>query len=325
MQTGAEQRADERQFSEADRKLSKLVENNSEQGPFGLRTKPVWLNVAVISFIHFLGFLGVLCAPFCSWKTWMFFCAYEFCSGLGVTAGAHRLWAHKTYKAKLPYQIMLMLFNCISFQNDLLVWCRDHRVHHKYTETDADPHNAKRGFFFAHMGWLMMRKHPQVLLKGRNVDMSDLQCDPVVMFQHRHFYELALVCSVLIPAIVPWVCWGENPLYAMLFVGTLRYICSLHSTWFVNSAAHLWGKRPYDKTLNPAENLFVCLAAMGEGFHNYHHTFPYDYATSEWGPSFNITTCFIDFFAVIGWVYDRKQVSQEAISRVKKRKGEFSD
>ena len=152
--------------------------------------------------------------------------------------------------------------------------------------------------------------------------MSDIQQDPVVQFQCRYYYKLSLIFSIIVPTLIPWLCWGEDPVKAMMFVGFLRYVYSLHATWLVNSAAHLWGQRPYDRKMNPAENLFVTLFALGEGFHNYHHTFPYDYATSEWGPSFNITTCFIDFFAAIGWAYDRKQVSQEAIARVKQRKGE---
>ena len=72
------------------------------------------------------------------------------------------------------------------FQNDILDWSRDHRVHHKYSETDADPHNAKRGFFFAHVGWLLVKKHPDVMEKGRGLDYSDLYADKVVMFQRRH-------------------------------------------------------------------------------------------------------------------------------------------
>ena len=71
------------------------------------------------------------------------------------------------------------------FQNDILDWSRDHRVHHKYSETDADPHNAKRGFFFAHVGWLLVKKHPDVTEKGRGLDFSDLYADKIVMFQRR--------------------------------------------------------------------------------------------------------------------------------------------
>ncbi|GBO20125.1 Stearoyl-CoA desaturase 5 [Araneus ventricosus] len=70
-------------------------------------------------------------------------------------------------------------------QNDIYEWCRDHRVHHKFTETDADPHNIKRGFFFAHMGWLMCKKHPDVIKKGKTVFLEDLWADPIVRFQRR--------------------------------------------------------------------------------------------------------------------------------------------
>lgn len=70
-------------------------------------------------------------------------------------------------------------------QNDIYEWARDHRVHHKYSETDADPHNATRGFFFAHIGWLMVRKHPDVIEKGRKLELTDLKADKVVMFQRR--------------------------------------------------------------------------------------------------------------------------------------------
>ena len=94
---------------------------------------------------------------------------------------------------------MVMFFNCISFQNSIYVWARDHRVHHKFTETDADPHDATRGFFFAHIGWLMMKKHPNVIRKGSVIDMSDIEQDSVVMFQHRHYYILGIIASIILP------------------------------------------------------------------------------------------------------------------------------
>lgn len=105
--------------------------------------------------------------------------------GFGVTGGAHRLWTHKAYKAKLPLRIILMLCFTLSGQNTLYDWVRDHRVHHKFSETDADPHNANRGFFFAHVGWLMMNKHPEVLRKGKTMDMSDILSDPVIQFHQK--------------------------------------------------------------------------------------------------------------------------------------------
>lgn len=70
-------------------------------------------------------------------------------------------------------------------KNDIYEWSRDHRVHHKFSETDADPHNARRGFFFAHVGWLLCKKHPEVIRRGKTIDMSDVLQDPIVAFQRK--------------------------------------------------------------------------------------------------------------------------------------------
>jgi len=107
------------------------------------------------------------------------------CSALGITVGAHRLWAHRCYSARLPMRVLLAVFQTLAFQNHIYEWVRDHRVHHKFTDTDADPHNSSRGFFFSHMGWLMVRKHPDVSSRGGAVEMKDLEADPVVMWQKK--------------------------------------------------------------------------------------------------------------------------------------------
>ena len=317
---------DTSQLSPKQQKLMKEFKNLPWfERRYGFKAPIVWRNIAVAIFAHLVGVYGVMVyAPKIKFASWILFLIVYLCSGLGVTAGAHRLWSHKSYKARLPFKVALMLFNCISMQNDLIEWCRDHRVHHKYTETDADPHNALRGFFFAHMGWLMMKKHPDIRSKGKNVDMSDLCADSVLLFQRRHYRKLCITISIVLPTVIPWLCWGEDIIGSYLILFVTRYILTLHSTWLVNSAAHLWGNRHYDGTINPRDNWFVCITSIGEGWHNYHHTFPYDYSTSEWGPKLNMTTIILDLMAALGLVYARKQVSQQAIDRVRKRLGNLS-
>ena len=75
----------------------------------------------------------------------------------------------------------------------------DHRVHHKYTDTNADPHNSTRGFFFSHMGWLLVKKHPDVIRKGKALSFDDLRNDPIIMFQHRHKYLFMAVFTFGLP------------------------------------------------------------------------------------------------------------------------------
>ncbi|KAG7213581.1 hypothetical protein KM043_002836 [Ampulex compressa] len=246
------------------------------------------------------------------------------CGGLGITAGAHRLWAHRAYKAKWPLRFLLMIFQTTAFQNHIYEWVRDHRVHHKFTDTDADPHNAQRGFFFSHMGWLLVRKHPDVISKGATVDMSDLESDPVVVWQRRLYIVLMPVCCFLIPTWIPCHYWGERPMYSW-YATVFRYTVALNLTWLVNSAAHIWGMRPYDRHISPTDSLSVAIGAFGEGWHNYHHVFPWDYKAGELGNyKTNLSTGFIDMFARLDLAYDLKTVPVEMVRRRAARTGDGS-
>lgn len=203
-------------------------------------------------------------------------------SGIGITAGAHRLWSHRSYKAKWPFRFLLLRFclfiinqslyrlflalcNAMANERDIYNWCRDHRVHHKYSETNADPHNAKRGFFFAHMGWLMVKKHSDVIEKGSKIDMSDVLADPIVRFQRKYYSLLVVLFWGIFPTVVPYYVWNESLLDSFLFCVVFRYVYMLHVTWNVNSFAHLFGSQPYDRFIQPRENHTVTYITYGEG------------------------------------------------------------
>lgn len=285
----------------------------------------IWSNVFKIAFIHVMALYGAyVAAVHAKWNTLIFTLVYLFCSGLSVTAGSHRLWSHRSYKAKLPLRILLMVFNCMAGQNDIYDWVRDHRVHHKYSETDADPHNVKRGFFFAHVGWLMCKKHPEVTRKGKEIDCSDVYNDPVVRFQMRYHIPMTILLCFVVPTMIPYRFFGESRWNAFFVAAILRWVFQLNGTWLVNSAAHMWGQKPYDKFISPAENMFVSFLAIGEGFHNYHHTFPWDYSTSELGWKMNFSTMFIDFMAKVGWAYDLKKPTEEMVLKRAMRTGDGS-
>lgn len=283
----------------------------------------VWRNVALFASLHIAAFYGLYLACFhAMWSSIIFAVATMQLGGLGATAGAHRLWCHKAYKAKLPLRIFLMLCNSIALQNSVYEWSRDHRVHHKFSDTDADPTNIKRGLFFAHIGWLMAKKHPEVIRKGKTIDCSDLLQDPVLVFQRRYYVPLVAIFSFGIPGLVPPWLFGESYWNAFFVCSLFRYVTSLHITWLVNSAAHLWGTRPYDKSIEAVENVLVSSLACGEGFHNYHHTFPWDYSTSELGWRWNTTTMFIDAMAKIGQAYDLKTAPKTMVQDRIKRTGQ---
>ncbi|KAF7269347.1 acyl-CoA Delta-9 desaturase-like [Rhynchophorus ferrugineus] len=306
---------------ESDDVCSKTVANEAELEP---RTYDiVWRNVIAFAILHLVALYGVyLAITSAKLLTTLYAIVLYQMGAFGITAGAHRLWSHKAYKAKWPLKLILVLCQTLAHQNSVIEWSRDHRVHHKYQETDADPHNAKRGFFFSHMGWLLCKKHDDVKLKGKGIDMSDLYAEPLLRLQHKYFGILMPIGCFVLPTIWPIIFWGET-LGNAYCLNIARYVLTLHATWLVNSAAHMWGSKPYDKYINPTENLFVSLFAIGEGWHNYHHTFPWDYKTAEYG-RLNWTMVVINLFSRIGWAYDLKTVSKEMIEKRVKRTGDGS-
>ncbi|XP_066994125.2 acyl-CoA Delta-9 desaturase [Anabrus simplex] len=307
-----------------------IAKGTGEEEP---KTKPVeykvairWPDMCAQLFLH-LGCLYGIYLIFTSAKLltaiWAFVVVYT--SGFGITAGAHRLWSHRAYKARWPLRLLLILLFTVTGQRHVYQWALDHRVHHKFSETDADPHNAKRGFIFSHVGWLVLTPHPEVVAKRNLVDMSDLEADPIVMWQKKFYIPLFAIFSLGLPVWVPWYLWNETLWNAFFILFNCRFCITLNIAFLVNSVAHMWGQKPYDKNISPVESLGVSIAALGEGWHNYHHVFPYDYKTAELGDySFNLTTGFIDFFAWLGWAYELKTVSEETVRKRVLRSGDGS-
>lgn len=91
----------------------------------------------------------------------------------------------------------------------------------------------------------------------------------------RFYLPLAALCGFVLPTLIPWYFWSEQLMVAYMMAALARYCISLHITWLVNSAAHMWGNQPFDTTIGARENKYVSIGSLGEGFHNYHHTFPW--------------------------------------------------
>lgn len=285
--------------------------------------KIVWRNIAVLSFIHIFGIYGLyLVFTAAKFYTLVFLLVTFEMSVVGVTAGAHRFWAHKSYKANTPLKLILMSFHILAHAFSVIEWARDHRMHHKYEGTNADPYSIHKGFFFAHFGWLLVRKHEDVKTKGKGIDLSDLYNDSLVSFEHRHHLKLLLVISFILPTLVPMIFWNET-LMTAFSINMLRICFAIHSIACINSWSHYWGYKPYNKTISATQSAVLGLIAGGEGWHNYHHTFPWDYRGSEFG-TFNFSLYFINFFAKLGWAYDLKTVSEDMIMRTMQKTGDGS-
>jgi len=217
--------------------------------------------------------------------SWGVFAFFLVACGMSVTAGYHRLWAHRTYEARTPLKILYLIFSSMALQNSALVWCSGHRIHHLHVDdNDRDPYSAGRGFWFSHIGW-MLRYYP-----SGNPDFSnarDLERDPLLAFQHRHYLAIAIGVNVgltLGAGFLVGDVWGT-----FILAGLLRVVLSHHLTFLINSLAHMWGSRPYTDENSARDNPVLAFLTHGEGYHNFHHIFAHDYRNGvrwwQWDPT----------------------------------------
>ena len=287
---------------------------------------PLWSVISVpmcfyMTFVHVIGWMGAyaffmpnswtevtgIAAP-SAFSNWFAIVLWPV-TAFGITGGVHRLWAHRSYHANFPYRVVCMLLNSMANQGSIFHWARDHRVHHLYSDSEADPYNARRGFFFCHMGWLLVQKNQEVRKAGKGLDLNDLYADPVVMFQKRLDPIWNLFWCFGVPTIVSmWM--GDGWVNGLLVPGAFRYMFVLHATWCVNSLVHTFGEsKPYDPRHPTRESAIVAFLTVGEGWHNWHHAYGWDYAAAEldWHRQFNPTKMVIDLCAKFGWVSGRKR------------------
>ncbi|VEN64464.1 unnamed protein product [Callosobruchus maculatus] len=212
----------------------------------------IWTLVVFYGIMHLLGWYGLYRAIFnCYRLTMIYSIMVGVASQVGINMGAHRLYAHKAFKAKLPLRIALVMLDTIAGMYTVYYWVRDHRLHHKYSDTDADPHNSNRGFFFSHVGWLMSKKHPAVTQYGKTIQMSDLESDEVIMFQKKYYLPLYIILNSIIVAVPVWM-WNETVVNSIFSSYFFRYILFFNITCCVNSWAHFYGSKPYDRYIRPS-------------------------------------------------------------------------
>lgn len=205
-----------------------------------------------------------------SWKLISGSFVLFYLAGLGITVGYHRLYSHTTYKINAVVEWVVLFFGTMAIQGSVIRWSFDHRHHHAFVDTDADPYSIKKGFWYAHVLWLFE--------KQKEVDpkvVSDLWRRPLLRFQHRYYGLLMVLTNAL--AFVAIGAFCQDYLGAFVFALLVRMFFGHHFTWFINSLAHTWGARTFCKELSAVDNCIIALLTFGEGYHNYHHTFAYDY------------------------------------------------
>jgi stearoyl-CoA desaturase (delta-9 desaturase) len=283
--------------------------------PEPARPPVIWLNVLVFSMTFAIAAIGV---PLYAWAAGFSVStviaavlATGYC-GMSITAGYHRLWSHRAYEAHPLVRFVYAIGGAFALQNSILHWSSDHRVHHAHVDdNERDPYSARRGFWYAHIGWMLREYQASRYHDYRNV--RDLQRDPIVVWQHRHYLALALGTNFGFPLLFGVV--SGDIIGSLLLVGVLRLVVSHHATFFINSLAHMWGRQPYSDRNTAKDNPLVALLTYGEGYHNFHHAFQFDYRNAIRWWQFDPTKWWIHGLGWLGLAKNLKTCPEERIQK----------
>lgn len=237
-------------------KTSKYM-TDKELSELSLLERINWLSTSII-FSPLIGLLvGVWFVPLRK-ATLILAIVQYILTGTGITAGYHRLYSHKAYQASWPVEFILLAWGAAAFEGSARWWCRNHRAHHRYVDTEQDPYSVHKGFWYAHIGWMVLKQDSR---RAGRVDISDLNAHRGVMFQHRNYLSVALFFGFIFPLAVGTLGWGD-------FWGSLVYACFgrmffVHqATFCVNSLAHTFGQQTYSKEHTSYDHVITALVTF---------------------------------------------------------------
>jgi stearoyl-CoA desaturase (delta-9 desaturase) len=233
-------------------------------------------------------------------------------SNMSITCGYHRYFSHRSYDVHPLIEFLYILIGSGAFQGSALQWSTDHRRHHREVDGEEDPYSISKGFWWAHMGWMLVKDtHPEA-----NQYAKDLQKNRWIRLQHRYYPIIATLVGFGLPALVGEALgFGWWP--GLLFGGVARVVASQHSTFFINSLCHTLGRQPYTDRNSARDSLLMAVLTFGEGYHNYHHRFQADYRNGVSWYQFDPTKWWIGSLALMGLAKRLKRASREDIMKAR--------
>jgi len=269
-----------------------------------------WSTVGGLALIHVASVFGVIwIVVHPSVATIVLAASLYVACGLSITAGYHRLFAHRTYRASPPVRWAMLALGAATFQNSALSWSADHRAHHADTDGTNDPHAVTRGVWFAHVAWLFRRRAASADVTR----LGDLWAVRSIRLQHRWYPLVAIGVGLALPTALA-ATWGD-PWGGLFVAGFLRVGLMLQATFSINSVAHLVGKPRYDTRSSARDSVLTALVTFGEGYHSFHHRFPFDYRNGIQWWHYDPSKWLIWTMGRLGLVNKMRSASSAAIAR----------
>ena len=286
---------------------------------YSAATKINWLNTVFLLSTPLLALAGVilhwslLSAP--GLTEFIVFIAFYFACGLSITVGYHRLFSHRSHDASWPLVLFYSIFGAGAFQNSILEWCSDHRNHHKSTDTENDPYSASKGFWYSHMGWVMIEEEN---FQNDFSNVKDLQSSKIIMWQHRNIFLIGAISGIILPALIGFLIGGiATGVGCLVWGGLVRTVFVHHGTFLINSAAHIWGTQPYSEENSSRDSFWLAFLTFGEGYHNFHHTFQADYRNGHKWYHVDPSKWWITSFNLLGLKSNLKSTPKHSIEAAK--------
>jgi stearoyl-CoA desaturase (delta-9 desaturase) len=178
---------------------------------------------------------------------------------LGGTVGFHRLLSHRSFKCHPLIEKIFTFLGTIGGNGSSITWVAIHREHHRYSDTELDPHRASKGFF--RIQFLSTLETPSFRY------VPDLLRSKFHLFLHKYYWLVNLMYALAVSL------YETNAiLYAYLVPAIL--VWNLGS--LINTVNHKHGYRRYKTKDNSVNNVLLGYLASGEGWHNNHHAAPSD-------------------------------------------------
>jgi stearoyl-CoA desaturase (delta-9 desaturase) len=269
-----------------------------------------WVGIVFLLVIHIVGIVGtplyIYFFGITASEIALFF-FFVIATGMATTLGYHRLFAHGTFKTSPSVRFLLLLFGAATFEESALKWSSQHRQHHLFTDTEHDPYGVNKGFWHAHIGWILFWRH-----RVNYDNVKDLRRCRLVCHQHDHHEWWSIGGGILLPMLI--AAWIGHPLGGFVMTVCLRMVVVLHPAFFVNSFAHTFGTRSYGRCGTARDNWIGALLTNGEGFHSFHHRFPTDYRNGIRWYDWNPTKWCIYLMSKLGLAWELKRTSEQRIS-----------